>query len=67
MCRVHVLLLELVEALTSWLDKFLFLLRPKTNFASIIGRVFLVRSNNSQLSFIISAIGGFIGLCVVMQ
>ena len=66
-CFVDVRFLQLVGALTNWLDKFLFLLSPKINLASIIGRVLLVRSNNSQLHLIIPAIGGFSGLCVVMQ
>ena len=61
------LVLELIEALTRQLDKFLFCLRPKISLVSIIGRVPFVRSNSSQFCLTISAMVFFLGLCVVMQ
>ena len=62
-----VLVFELDDAFTKKLERFLLRLRPKISLASIIGRVPLVRSNSSQFCLTISEIGGFLGLCVVMQ
>ena len=67
MWRDVVLVFELVDAFTKKLERFLLRLKPKISLASMIGRVPLVRSNSSQFRLTISAIGGFLGLCVVIQ
>ena len=67
MCFKRFFDLVLVEAFTKKFDRFLLRLKPNISFASIIGRVPLVRSSNSQFCLMIAAIGGFLGLCVVIQ
>ena len=52
----------LVDARTSWSDRFLFLRWPKINVASLNVLVVLDFSSNAQLVSIISLIGGFEGL-----
>ena len=59
--------LVLVEALTSWSERFLFRRRPNTISVSRRDLEVLVLPRMSQLELIISLIGGFSGLWVVTQ
>ena len=58
---------RLVEALTNWSDRFLFLRRPNMILASSSGLVVLVLPRISQFFEIMSLSGGLFGLCVVTQ
>ena len=55
---------RLVEALTSWSDRFLFLRRPNMILVSSNGLVVLVLPWISQFLDIMSLSGGLFGLCV---
>ena len=57
----------LVEALTKWSARFLFLRLPKTNLASLRALMVFDLSRSNQFDSTISLRGGLDGLCVVIR